>query len=229
MRNPPAVGIHARHRTLDTPGPTGWNDHGDPTHRRRQGNTPGSLGDDDHGTPLAGRLPLLENQHDAEIERIIAETIARANAAGASPDIAAKLQACLAAVSQGHETDRVQDPKLQAVECYFEARLRTVEGKADIAPDEHPAAPPLEQWLLGSVEYRATGEYFEPLTGSAGNVPLEAASLSHRRIGQQPPVPPVAVDSSSVWSEKGRTDGLRDRAAGGADLRPYSTMNTSDR
>lgn len=229
MRNPPAVGIHARHRTLDTPGPTGWNDHGDPTHRRRQGNTPGSLGDDDHGTPLAGRLPLLGNQHDAEIEKIIDETIARANAAGAARDLAAKLQACLAAVGQAHQGDRVQDPKLHAVEGYFEARLRTVEGKANIAPDEHPEAPQLEQWLLGSVEYRVPGEYFKPVTGPAGNVPLEAASLSYRRIGQQPPAPPVAADSSSYWSEKGRTDGLRDRAAGGAELRLYSTMNTFDR
>ena len=140
--NPPASGIHGRYRTLDTPGPNGWNDHGDPTHQRRQGNTPGPLGDDDHGTPLAGRLPLISNERDAEVARLIDETIARANAAAGPRDIAARLQSCLAAVGQAHAAGDLQDPKLRYAECYFAARRLTVEGKASIAPDDHPDAPP---------------------------------------------------------------------------------------
>jgi hypothetical protein len=227
--NPPAAGIHGRYRTLDTPGPTGWNDHGDPTHRRRQGSTPGPLGDDDHGTPLAGRLPLISNEHDAEVARLIDETIARTTAAAGPRDIAARLQSCLAAVGQAHAADDLQDPKLRYVECYFAARRLTVEGKASIAPDDHPDAPPDAHWKLGGVEHRNPGEFFKPLAQAARNVPSAAAGLGYHRIGQQPPHPGIEQDRSSYWTEKGRLDGLRDRAAGVDDLRPYSTINTIGR
>ena len=43
MIRPPALGPHAKHRPLGTPGPTGYNDHGDPQHHRRRGGTPGPL------------------------------------------------------------------------------------------------------------------------------------------------------------------------------------------
>jgi hypothetical protein len=227
--NPPAVGIHGRYRTLDAPGPNGWNDHGDPTHRRRQGNTPGPLGDDDHGTPLAGRLPLISNERDAEVARLIDETIAGANAAARPGDITARLQSCLAAVGQAHAAGDLQDPKLRYAECYFAARRLTVEGKASIAPDDHPDAPSDAHWKLGGVEYRKPGEFFKPLAQATPNIPSAAAGLGYRRIGQQPPLPGVEQDRSSYWSEKGRLDGLRDRAAGTDDLRPYSTINAIDR
>jgi len=223
--NPPAAGIHGRHRTLDTPGPTGWNDHGDPTHRRRQGSTPGPLGDDDHGTPLAGRLPLISNERDAEVARLIDETIARANAAARPGDIATRLQSCLAAVGQAHAADELQDPKLRYAECYFAARRLTVEGKASIATDDHPDA----DWKLGGVEHRKPGEFFKPLAQAARNIPSAAAGLGYQRIGQQQPYSGVEQDRSSCWTEKGRLDGLRDRAARVADLRPYSTINTIGR
>jgi hypothetical protein len=227
--NPPAAGIHGRYRTLDTPGPNGWNDHGDPTHRRRQGNTPGPLGDDDHGTPLAGRLPLISNERDAEVARLIDETIARANAAAGPGDIAARLKSCLAAVGQAHAAGDLQDPKLRYAECYFAARRLTVEGKASIAPDDHPDAPPDAHWKLGGVEYRKPGEFFKPLAQAARNIPSAAAGLGYQRIGQQPPLPGVEQDRSSYWTEKGSLDGSRDRAAGVDDLRPYSTINTIGR
>ena len=227
--NPPAAGIHGRYRTLDTPGPNGWNDHGDPTHRRRQGNTPGPLGDDDHGTPLAGRLPLISNEGYAEVAKLIDETIARATAAAGPRDIAARLQACLAAVGQAHAAGDLQDPKLRYAECYFAARRLTVEGKASIAPDDHPDAPPDAHWKLGGVEHRKPGEFFRPLAQAARNIPSAAAGLGYQRIGQQPPHPRVEQDRSSYWTEKGRLDGLRDRAAGVDELRTYSTINTIDR
>jgi hypothetical protein len=221
--NLPAAGIHGRYRTLDTPGPNGWNDHGDPTHRRRQGKTPGPLGHNDHGTPLAGRLPLISNERDAEVARLIDETIAKGNAAADPGDIAGKLQSCLAAVGQAHAADDLQDPKLRYAECYFAARRLTVEGKAGIATDDHPDAPPDAHCKLGGVEYRKPGEFIRP---SAPNIPLAAAGLGYQRIGQQPPHAGVEQDRSSYWTEKGRIDGLRDRAASVADLGPYSTMHT---
>lgn len=227
--NPPAAGIHGRYRTLDTPGPNGWNDHGDPTHRRRQGATPGPLGNDDHGTPLAGRLQLISNERDAEVARLIDETIARANAAAGPGDIAARLQYCLAAVRQAHAPGDLQDPKLRYAECYFAARRLTVVGKASIAPDDHADAPPDAHWKLGGVEHRKPGEFFKPLAQAARNMPSAAAGLSYQRIGQQPPHPGVEQDRSSYWTEKGRLDGSRDRAAGVDDLRPYSTINTIGR
>ena len=228
MTNPPAAGIHGRYRTLDTPGPNGWNDHGDPTHRRRQGTTPGPLGDDDHGTPLAGRLPLISNERDAEVVRLIDETIARANVTSGPRDIAARLQFCLAALGQAHVADDLQYPKLGYAECYFAARRLTVEGKASVAPDDPPDAPPDADWKLGGVEYRKPGEFFKRLA-QARNIPSAAAGLSYQRIGQQPPDQGVEQDRSSYWTEKGRLDGLRDRAAGADDLRPYSTVNTIGR
>jgi hypothetical protein len=228
--NPPATGIHGRYRSLDTPGPNGWNDHGDPTHQRRQGNTPGPLGDNDHGTPLAGRLPLISNERDDEVARLIDETIARANAAAHPGDIvAARLQSCLAAVGQAHAVGDLQDPKLRYAECYFAARRLTVEGKASIAPDDHPDAPADAPWKLGGVEHRKPGEFFKPLAQAARNIPSAAAGLGYQRIGQQPPHSGVEQDRSSYWTEKGRLDGLRDRAAGVDDLRPYSTINTIGR
>jgi hypothetical protein len=59
MIRPPVAGMHGRHRAFGTPGPTGWNDHGDPCHASQAGPTPGSLGVNDHGTPLPGPSPLL--------------------------------------------------------------------------------------------------------------------------------------------------------------------------
>src|SRR5437763_16625318 len=105
---PPASGSHARHRVLGSPGPTGWNAHGDPCHWRRQGPTRGPLGINDHGTPLGGKFALLLPERHPEIVNRINGIIAVADALANRPT-AAKLQACLRAVKSHDSAGFGQD------------------------------------------------------------------------------------------------------------------------
>src|SRR5689334_17221861 len=93
MIRPPALGPHARHRSLGTPGPTGCNDHGDPEHSLRRGITPGQLGNNDHGMTLSSK-PRRMDIYDEEVAMIINDIIEQANRAMAPASLESRLQFC---------------------------------------------------------------------------------------------------------------------------------------
>ena len=227
MSKPPAPGTHAKHRPLDTPGPLGWNDHGDPCHWRRQGRSPGSLSVNDHGVPLPRKPFLLSDELDGEVVRKINQTIEQINAA-AQPDAAAALRACFEA-SKSRGNVEARDDTEQCVLSYFHARLVACEGKTSVERDvDWPAAWSRDGVAIGAVEYRRIGVFFKPLTWAVGGAEQAATGLSYERIGQSAPhgERTALADRSVQWAEEGRADGLRDRYAPGATLRTHATQTT---
>jgi hypothetical protein len=225
MKHPPTPGLHGRNRPLATPGPIGCNDHGDPYHGRRQGATPGPLGDDDHATPLSARLKLTLQPHDDDVATKISDTIRQINSESAAKGIAAKLLSGLEAVRQNHESPGVLEMKSRYAELYFYARLLTFEGKLDILRDDGDA------WTVSAatglrnpaVEYRQMGEFFSSPVRAPAMAPEAALRLSYHRLGQSAIANQrtAEADHSSHWFEKGRSDGLRDRARSEAELQTY--------
>jgi hypothetical protein len=223
MMKPPASGSHARHRVLGTPGPTGWNDHGDPCHWRRQGPTRGPLGINDHGTPLAGKLALLLPERHPEIVNRINAIIAVADALANQPK-AAKLRACLRAVKSHDSAGFGQDDVSRCVASYFDARLLALEEKTGptTANAHRLDFSPGETLNTGAVEYRETGSFFQSPASSVRLAPR--MELSYPRTGQRPPGHDTrlsAADSVSDWIEKGVADGLRDRSEPPGKLRRH--------
>lgn len=213
---PPAAGMHGRHRVLGTPGPTGWNDHGDPCHARRGGPTPGSLGVNDHGTPLPEPAALLLAERRQDAEAHINQIIEAAGSAQAQTEH--QLQACLDAVKNQGNADQSQGEVARCAEAYFQARLHAVQGKnADTGGNRERA-----EYAVGGVEYRAPGTFFQPL-GSQQSAAAQRG-LSYQRIGQALPgrsAGLAAPDSAAEWIEKGTKDGLRDRSDGPGKLRRH--------
>jgi hypothetical protein len=225
MRQPPVPGVHGRHRPLGTPGPIGCNDHGDPYHGCRQGATPGPVGDNDHGTPLSTRLKLILEPHDNEVAKKIGDTIHQINSEFAAKGIAAKLLSSLAAVRQHDESPGLLEMKSRYAELYFYARLLTFEGKLDILRDAG------DSWTVSAraglrtpaVEYRQMGEFFSSPVRAPSMAAKAALRLSYHRLGQSAVANQRAgeADHSSYWFEKGRSDGLRDRAVPEGALQTY--------
>jgi hypothetical protein len=225
MDKPPASGAHARYRPFGTPGPTGWNDHGDPVHRPQQGDTPGSLSVNDHGTPLPGKVPLLPDEHYAEVVKRINETIGQINSAAHS-EVIEKLRTCFAAVGGHGNLEHTEDKISHYVQCYFYARLLAAQGKVhSMSNNDWKESPVQEKLKTDSVEYRKTGEFFQPLA-LPGKAPGAALNLSYQRIGQLAPrgEGPTQDDRSSYWTEKGSTDGIRDRVLADGRLRAYVSI-----
>src|SRR5581483_3127913 len=136
---PPSAGTHGRHRVLGTPGPTGWNDHGDPCRARHAGPTPGSLGVNDHGAALPEPAALLLPERRQHIEAHINDIIESADVA--HPRTEQKLQACLNAVKNGRSEDAARDEVARCAEAYFHARLHASHGKSAAAGESDEQAP----------------------------------------------------------------------------------------
>jgi|HubBroStandDraft_6_1064221.scaffolds.fasta_scaffold542958_2 hypothetical protein len=132
MTRPPAPGPHARHRSLETPGPTGYNDHGDPGHRRRRGVTPGPLGQNDHGMPLSTRRHPVE-VYDDNVALLINHIIDQANRAIGSAALEGKLQFCLDLAKQNRRDKGEEQQKYRDLECYFLARIGAIEEKPEMS------------------------------------------------------------------------------------------------
>ena len=135
---PPVPGMHGRHRVFDTPGPTGLNDHGDPSHARQAGPTPGSLGVNDHGTPLPPPAPLLLPERRRDIEDHINRFVEEANATG-HPQTEQRLQASLDAAKNRDKVGRSQDEAGRCAEAYFYARLNALQGKSTVTKGQQQA------------------------------------------------------------------------------------------
>jgi hypothetical protein len=223
MIKPPASGMHARHRVLGTPGPTGWNDHGEPCQWRQQGPTPGPLSVNDHGTPLPGNPALLPSERREEIATRINQLIAQADASP-NAQTAQKLRTCLAAVKNHDATDRAPDETSRGAEAYFNARLLALEGKTGLTRDaDQTGLSSGEALKMGAVEYRTMGSFFQP--AASGRSAIATTELSYQRIGQCPPAHDTrlaAPHSASDWIERGIADGLRDRADLPSKLRRYA-------
>lgn len=219
----PVAGVHGRHRVFGTPGPTGWNDHGDPCQARRIGSTPGSLGINDHGTalprPSALLLPERRQDVEARIDRIIEGTDSTAH-----PRIEQQLQACLDAAKDRGSVDRSQAEVGRCAEAYFYARLHALKGSA-ATEESHEQAPWRNATQIGGVEYRTVGAFFQPVGGlRSADGPL---GLSYGRIGQALPGRDAGLasrDSAADWVAKGTKDGLRDRLGAPGKLRRYASV-----
>lgn len=225
---PPGSGIHAKYRTLDTPGPLGWNDHGDPRHWRRDGRSPGSLSVNDHGVPLGKKIFLLPDEVDGEVARQINRVV---DEAAVHPDAAAALRACLdACKAVGNVESGASDDTGECVLAYFQARLMACEGHATVEGDvDWPAAGSADGVRIGAVEHRRMGAFFSPPQWAAGGAPHASSSLSYERIGQLPPHSErTPVTNRSVhWAEEGRADGLRDRTTPKGKLRNHLGDSTA--
>ena len=222
MRPPPVAGMHGRHRIFDTPGPTGWNDHGDPCHARRTGPTPGSLGVNDHGTPSPGPAALLLPEHRRDVGALINRIVEEVNAAAHSHTEQA-LQACLVAVKNGG-IDRPQAAAARCAEAYFSARLNAFRVRSGPTGGTGEQDPWRNAVRTGGVEYRTPGAFFQPLGSQSSVAPL---GLSYERISQSPPARDAGLaarDSTAFWIEKGAEDGSRDRADTSGTLRPYAPV-----
>jgi hypothetical protein len=224
MMKPPVAGMHGRHRILGTPGPTGWNDHGDPCRASQSGPTPGSLGVNDHGSPLPGPAALLASERRQDTEAHINRIVEEANST-AHPRTEQKLQACLDAVKTRGSADYVQDEAARCAEAYFDARLHALQRKSVVTGESLEQAPRRNALHIGGVEYRAPGTFFQPLgSHRASGTPL---GLSYERIGQALPgrdAELAARDSTADWIEKGTADGLRDRSDVSGKLRRYASI-----
>lgn len=221
---PPVAGMHGRHRIFGTPGPTGWNDHGDPCHASQAGPTPGSLGVNDHGTPLPGPSALLSPERRQDIEADINQIIEAANSTAHSRT-EQKLQACFDAVKNRGSADHSQDEAARCAEAYFYARLHALQGKSAVTRGSHEQAPWRHALQIGGVDYRAVGTFFQSLgSHRSSGAPL---GLSYERIGQAVPgrdAGLAARDSTAEWIEKGMEDGLRDRSDVSGKLRRYASV-----
>jgi hypothetical protein len=216
--------MHGRHRVFGTPGPTGWNDHGDPCQARQIGSTPGSLGVNDHGTPLPGSSALLPAERRQEVEALIDQIVEGTDSA-AHPQTEQKLRACLDAFKSRGSVDRSQDEVGRCAEAYFYARLHALTGKSALTEGNHEQALWRNALQIGGVEYRTVGAFFQPVGGlrSSG----EPLGLSYGRIGQALPgrdAKLAARDSTADWIEKGMRAGLRDRSGAPGKLRRYASV-----
>ena len=221
---PPASGIHAKYRTLDTPGPLGWNDHGDPCHWRRDGRSPGSLSINDHGLPLGKKIFLLPDEVDGEVARQINRVVDEVDAA-VHPDAAAALRACLdASKPWAMSSSGARDDTGECVLAYFQARLMACEGHATVEGDaDWPAAGQQMGYGLARSSTEGWVRFFSPPQWAAGGAPHASSSLSYERIGQLPPHSertPV-TNRSAHWAEEGHADGLRDRTTPKGKLRNH--------
>jgi len=219
---PPVPGMHGRHRVFDTPGPTGLNDHGDPSHARQAGPTPGSLGVNDHGTPLPPPAPLLLPERRRDIEDHINRFVEEANAAG-HPQTEQRLQASLDAAKNRDKVGRSQDEAGRCAEAYFYARLNALQGKSTVTGG-HQQAPWRSAVPTGGVEDRSPGTYFQSPTSLRSS--STSLGLSHERIGQAQPGRDAELatsDSTRDWIERGTQDGLRDRSDASSQLRRYAS------
>jgi hypothetical protein len=215
--------MHGRHRVFGTPGPTGWNDHGDPSHASQAGPTPGSLGVNDHGTPLPPPSALLLPERRHDVEAHINQIIEEANAA-AHPQTEHKLQACHDAVKNRDKVGRSQDEVGGCAEAYFYARLHALQGTSTV-PGGHEQAPRRDALSTGGVEYRATGTFFQ--TPASNRSSRASLGLGHERIGQAllgRDAGLTAGDSNADWIEKGIQDGLRDRSDASDKLRRHASI-----
>jgi hypothetical protein len=222
MIRPPALGPHARHRSLGTPGPTGYNDHGDPSHRRRHGATPGPLGHNDHGMPLPSQ-PRHSVVNDDEVAMMINGIIDQANRVMASAPLERRLQFCtdLAKKNRRQSTGE-EDQRYRDVECYFAARTEAIDGKANIS--RHLTDQSIN-WANGS---------FDQSWAGPGEMPFEFRYPSRNRLGrwsrqdEDQPVP-RPYRNSSRWAASGATDGLRDRSLREGELQRHKRPPTNER
>jgi hypothetical protein len=229
MIRPPASGSHAHHRPLDTPGPTGVNDHGDPGHVRRQGLTPGPLGWNDHAVPLPQRWRLTVDSEYPIATHPITEIIARVDAGSPDASLREKLKLCAAAVAaaaaamSSEGPTRLPGPVHRCVRAYFSARQQAFEGALEIANTGVAAAtPPARHQAKGpATGLREPGEYSRP-RGWEGS-PEAPPMLGHQRVmrSANDEVLRVESDPLRLWLDKGRADGLRDRSANDGRLRSY--------
>jgi hypothetical protein len=221
MTRPPALGPHARHRSLGTPGPTGYNDHGDPGHRRRRGATPGPLGHNDHGMPLSIK-PRRVDVYDDEVTMMINGIIEQANGAMASAVLESKLQFCIDLAKQNRRDKSEEDQRYRDVECYFQARMEEIEGRANIS-----------NYLTGQATAWAS-DFFERGWIRAGDMPLKVLHPSYDRLGKwsrghgDQPIP-GPYDSALRWAANGAVDRLRDHSLGEGELQTHKRPLTSGR
>jgi hypothetical protein len=214
MNKPPAAGAHAHHRPLDTPGPTGVNDHGDPGHVRRRGPTPGPLGDNDHAMPPLQRWRLIvDPEHRAASERING-IIARVEAGSDSPSLSEKLKLCAASAAAARDSDapaRFSGSTERCVHAYFLARQLALQGALDVLRPGADIPRPAER----GTNARATEpHYFAEYFTSIDRLPDASPSLSYDRLAQltNRGFLHAAADPARFWFDKGRADGLRDRS-----------------
>jgi hypothetical protein len=220
MTRPPGLGPHARHRAFGTPGPTGYNDHGDPGHRRRQGGTPGPSGHNDHGTPLSGKT-FARELHDDDVARTINDIIDHVNRDSHSRRLEERLQLCLDLAKRTRVEQGEDDQKSRDVEWYFRGRLHALSGGVDAS---EPFADDGAAWA---------GDIFNQGWVWAGNMPSEATHPSRHRLGQWAPhvgrQPLQGPHESAVhWAVNGAADRLRD-ALGEGDLSAHLRPLTTDR
>jgi hypothetical protein len=220
----PVVGMHGRHRAFGTPGPIGWNDHGDPCQARQTGSTPGSLGVNDHGTPLPGSSVLLLPERRQEIEALIDQIIERTGSA-AHLQIEQRLQACLDAAKNRGSVDGSQDEVGRCAEAYFYARLHALKVQSAVTEGSREKARWRNALQIGGVEDRTVGAFFQTVGGlrSSSGPP----GLSYGRIGQALPgrdAGLAARNSTLDWIERGMRDGLRDRSGAPGKLRRYASV-----
>ena len=196
MTRPPAPGPHARYRSLGTPGPTGYNDHGDPGHQRRRGVTPGPLGQNDHGMPLSTKGHPVD-VYDEEVALLINHIIDEANRAIGSTAIEGRLQFCVDLAKQNHHDKGQGYQKYHDVEHYFLARAGAIEGKPEI-----------------SGYATAAGGFFERNWVPARYTPSGVRHLSSDRLAKwsrhdddQPVL--GSHDDAQRWAANGAVDRLR--------------------
>jgi hypothetical protein len=213
MTRPPAPGPHARHRSLGTPGPTGYNDHGDPGHRRRRGVTPGPLGQNDHGMPSPTRRRPVD-VYDEEVALLIHHIIDQANRAGGSTALEGKLQFCIDLAKQNCRDNGDQDQKYRDVERYFLARAGTIEEK------------PENSKYLTDLGTSWAGGFFDRNGVPARDMPSTVRHPSGDRLAkwsrhddEQPVLGPY--DSAMRWAAKGAADRLRDDDFAGGELQRH--------
>ena len=213
MMRPPAPGPHARYRTLGTPGPTGYNDHGDPGHSRRRGVTPGPQGHNDHGAPLSTRRRPVD-VYDEDVALLINHIIDQANRDGGSTTLEGKLQFCIDRAKQNRRDSGEESQKHRDVERYFLARIGTIEEKPEISR------------YLADHGTGWAGGFFDRSRVPAQAMPSIVRHPSSDRLTKwfrhddEQHVPGL-YDSALRWAANGEADRLRDYDVAGGELQRH--------
>lgn len=203
----------------------GVNDHGDPSHVRRQGFTPGPLGWNDHA--LAQRRRLMVEAEYPLATRAITEIIARVDAASPDASLREKLKLCAAAVAAAAAATnlagpgRVPGPIDHCMHAYFSAREQAFDGTLETAHAAVAREPADQEMKAPATGPRMRGEYFPP-GGSRGDSEAPP-SLGWQRVMRSTNDKLFLVESDPVriWIDKGWADGLRDRSVNDDRLRSY--------